>query len=252
MRMKKKGQATMFIIFGIFLLVIVLLIFFLRAQLFSSQTAVSIDDQLVPLEDHIKTCISKVGEPLIQTIGKQGGYLTLIEDTYSEYGATKISYLCYNRKKDQRCYNRMLKKEEIEETLSKAIEQELPTCLNINQFKKGLQLTIGNKQVTTTIGEQTILVTLYLPITLKKNNLIVQKNNFTKTFNYPLGKLYDVSKEIIRAETTTGSFDTQEYMTLHKGEIHIQKKQPYPDKLYILKTRQNDYTFQFMIQGEPA
>ncbi len=41
-------------------------------------------------------------------------------------------------------------------------------------------------------------------------------------------------------------------MATHKGEVHIRKKQPYPDKLYILKTRNKDYTFQFMIQGEPV
>mgnify|MGYP001234524832 CR=1 FL=1 len=242
----------MFVIFGIFLVVLVLLIFFLRAQIFGIQTTVSIDDQLAPLEDHITTCLTKIGKPLIQEIGKQGGYLVLTEDSYATYKETKISYLCYNRKEDQRCNNRMLMKKEIEETLSKTIEQKLPTCLDIKQFKKGLQLTIGNQQVVTTLGDQAILVTLYLPITLKKNKVILQKNNFTQTINHPLGKLYDVSKDIITAESTTGEFDILTYMATHKGEVHIRKKQPYPDKLYILKTRNKDYTFQFMIQGEPV
>jgi len=36
----------------------------------------------------------------------------------------------------------------------------------------------------------------------------------------------------------------------HRGQFVIDKKRPYPDKLYILKSKDSDYVFQFFVQGE--
>ena len=69
-------------------------------------------------------------------------------------------------------------------------------------------------------------------------------------FDIPLGALYDVSMEIVNTESQIGEFEQLSYMLVHKGQFIIDKKKPYPDKFYILKTKDSDYKFQFFVQGE--
>ncbi len=76
---------------------------------------------------------------------------------------------------------------------------------------------------------------------------------FFTALSYPLGNLYDVAvNNIIDTEAEFGNFEQLLYMITHKGKIIIELKKPYPDKLYLLRTNDNPFKFQFFIQGEPG
>tara|TARA_Y100000034_G_C6908165_1_gene422116 strand:+ start:4796 stop:5554 length:759 start_codon:yes stop_codon:yes gene_type:complete len=251
--MQKRGQTTTFVILGIIIVIVALLLLYLRGNLFFGPvTPDTLGDRLLPISDHIKGCIKEVGDEPIRRIGLQGGHLALAEDTFKLYGGTGISYLCYNRKDDARCYTRMLTRGDMEEELSKALATEMNKCLNVNKFKKGFDLTIGQMSLATDIGNDNVAVLVTLPLTLKKGDVVIKEDSFSQTFNYPLGRLYKVSQDITDIESETGEFEQLTYMLAHKGQYIIDKKKPYPDKLYILQTKDSDYKFQFFVQGEPT
>lgn len=251
--MAKRGQTTAFVIVGIVILAVVILLFYLRGQFFFGPvTTTTLQDRLVPLENHIKECLQKVSDEPIKRIGLQGGYLSLGSGTFSSYQGQSISYLCFSQGGRATCSNRMLTTMSMEQQLSDTISKGLATCLNLGRFKRGFDMQVGQQQVTTAIGPSAVIVTLAMPLTIRKDDVLVRRDSFSQTFSYPLGRLYDVSQDIVDYESQFGEFEQLSYMLTHKGEFIIDKKKPYPDKVYILKTKDSPYIFQFMIQGEPT
>lgn len=253
MHLNKRGQATPFVVAGIVIFAIVVLLFYLRGSLFlGTVTAETLQDKLANIEDHVKTCVHQVGDDPIKKIGLQGGHLALAEDTFRLFNDIGVSYLCYNRNNDPRCYNRMLTVDAMEQELSQAIQQGLKTCLNVKKFTRGLDAQIGSFTVATNIGQDTVVVQVQMPVVLRKGELRAAQDTFAASFSYPLGRLYGVSQDIVTIETTAGEFEQLSYMLSHQGQYIIEKKKPYPDKLYILTTKDSPYIFQFFVQGEPS
>lgn len=249
--MHKKAQVTMFIVAGIVVVAAVLLLLYLRGQIFVVVTPENLPDQLIPIRDHIKNCLQEVAPDYIERIGLQGGYLSTPEGTYRLNKGVTISYLCYNVGRSPLCYNRMLTRAHMETELSKAIAEGLQTCLNLKRFERGFDMSIGSLAVATEIGQDTVSVTANLPITLTKETATVSEDEFTEVFDYPLGRLYDVSQDIVDIESVYGEFDQLNYMLSKRGQYIVEKQRPYPDKLYILQHKDSSYIFQFHVQGEP-
>ncbi|MDP3917036.1 MAG: hypothetical protein Q8Q42_01995 [Nanoarchaeota archaeon] len=250
----RKAQATTFVVLGLVILAAVILMIYLRGQfIFGPVTVEKLEEQgIVPIKDHIDTCVNDVAPDYFERIGLQGGYLSTPTDTFRNYDGVPISYLCYNIEGKFTCYSRYLTKENMESQLEEAIKNGLSSCLNLQKFGKGAQVSIGALDVDVDIGDFVSLVTVNLPVSISKGDVVVEEDKFESEINVPLGELYGVSRDIIEVETLAGDFDQLAYMLLHKGQHIIDKKKPYPDKLYILKTKDSDYIFQFFVQDEPS
>lgn len=255
--MEKRGQITAFVILGVVIVAVVLLLLYTQTNLFLFQPSTDdLNDVMSDIRKDMISCIGKVSDDPIKRIALQGGYLSTPGDTYRFYDDTTISYLCYNMENDARCRNRMLRKAGMEEQLNGAIDFALSTCVDIQKFKKFGNfeiITPSSWQLDTTINEESVLVTVDYPITLKseKSELSLSTQKFTKIFNYPLGALYKISQDIIDFETTYGEFDQLSYMLSNHGEHRIEKLRPYPDKIYKINQQDSLYTFQFAVEGEP-
>ncbi|HLD02855.1 MAG TPA: hypothetical protein VJC07_04105 [Candidatus Nanoarchaeia archaeon] len=253
MKMDKRGQLTAFIILGILVLAVIILVFYMRGQFFFGPvTSSNLANRIVPIREHITGCVQEVSPEPIERIGMQGGHLKTGDDTYRNREGIPISYLCYNIEGQPQCYNRMLLISEMEKELNDAIKKGLATCVNVNQYKKGFDMQTGSMEVETDIGDENIVVTVKYPITLIKGDAKITEDMFSVNFNYPLGRLYDVSQDIIDMHTEFGGFDQLSYMLDHRGQYLIEVKKPYPDTQYILQAKDKPYLFQFFIQGEPA
>jgi len=250
--MKKRGQVTLFIILGILIVAAVVLVLYLRGQLFFGPvTPDNLNTKMIPIKEHIIKCLQEVSPQYIEQIGLQGGYLATPTDTYRMWDNETVSYLCYNIKKHPICYNRMLTKAHMEQELENSLELGLAQCIDISKFEgKGYDIVYGKRKSTVEIGNDKVIVTVKMPITIKKDDVSITEDEFTANFNYPLGRLYNVAQDIVDVETQYGEFDQLTYMLMKKGQYIINKQRPYPDKLYILKTKDNPYIFQFFIEGE--
>ncbi len=251
----KRGQATTYIILGLVIIAVIVLLSYARSQYLFGPVSIDKLNQvgLEPIRDHIEECVEDVAPEYFERIGIQGGYLSTPVDTFRNVEGASVSYLCYNMEDVPVCYNRYLTLSDMELQLSQAIEEGLLSCINLNRgFARGASLDVGTTDVEVDIGDYQSIVSIIMPIKIQKGDLSVEENDFSTTLEVPLGALYGVSRDIIELETTVGDFDQLPYMLLHNGQYVIDKKRPYPDKLYISKIKDDDYIFQFLVQGEPA
>jgi hypothetical protein len=250
----RRGQATTFIVLGLVVVAVVVLLGYARSQFLFGPVSIDKLNQvgLEPISDHIEECVDDIAPEYFERIGLQGGYLSTPEDTFRNVGGVSVSYLCYNMEDVPVCYNRYLTLSDMEIELSSAIKGGLSSCINLKGFAKGATLTVGSLDVAVDIGEYNSIINVQMPVKIQKGNLAVEESDFSTTLEVPLGALYSVSRDVIELETTIGEFDQLAYMLLHKGQYVIDKKRPYPDKLYISKIKDDNYIFQFFIQGESS
>lgn len=250
----KRGQATVYIVLGLVIVAVIILLGYARSQFLFGPTSIDKLNQvgLEPIRDHIEECVDQVAPDYFERIGIQGGYLSTPIDTFRKVGGEAVSYLCYNMEGVPTCYNRYLTLGGMETQLADAIKDGLSSCINLKGFARGATLTIGALNVEVDIGDYQSIVNVKMPIKIQKGELSVEEGDFSTTLEVPLGALYGVSHDIIEVETSFGEFDQLAYMLIHKGQFTIDKKRPYPDKLYVLKTKDDDYVFQFFVQGEPS
>ncbi|HLD15734.1 MAG TPA: hypothetical protein VJB94_04115 [Candidatus Nanoarchaeia archaeon] len=251
--MHKKGQITAFVIVGIVVAAAIILVLYLRGQFFLGPvTPENLQTRFEPIREHVEGCLAKIGSPLIEKIGIQGGYLSSHESTYRMKNSVPISYLCYDVPDQDICSNRMLTLNSMEDELAKAINTGLMNCLNLKQFEKGFDIRVlPNYNTEVSIGEDNVLLTLNMATILSKGGTDAREDKFQTSLKYPLGRLYNVAQDIINVEAQYGDFEQLNYMLAKKGQYVINKDKPYPDKLYVLQTKDSKYIFQFFIEGEP-
>jgi len=249
--MEKKGQATLFIILGIVLVVLVVLYFIGVKQniippLLGGGDAAS---QMADVKDHVGECLQDVGNGYVTQIAVQGGYLGPAEGTYRMYNDTQVSYLCWNQEGVNTCTNRLLTLSHMEEELTTAIENTLATCVNVYEVSEDAEVA-REWELTVAIERAFVDLTLYYPVTINDGDTVVSEDEFSESLGVPLGELYEVSQDIVDDHAVFGDFEQLLYMLSKLSRYTIYKYRPYPDTLYQVKLREGTYVFQFAIEGE--
>lgn len=258
--MEKRGQITVFVILGIVVVALVVLLFAFRKDIIpTSATPENLNSIMNDMNDHIEDCLKSSADGPLKRIALQGGYLSVPSGSYRLWNDYTVSYLCYNLPDTESCSNRMLVSSHMEEEISRAVEEELAKCIDLDAFSGGLfktySLTANQQmQVSTSIARDAVLFELEFPITLKSKSTdtVVSRDKFSASVDVPLGELFEVMQDIVDAETSIGRFDTLTYMLSKMSRYTIILNKPYPDKIYQLKLRENDYMFQFAVEGEPS
>ncbi len=247
--MHKKGQISWFIILGIIIVAIMALVLYARQLGIGVEPKRFLETQASAIREEVESCLELLGKQSINAIGKTGGILNPTKVRL--YNGYKVNYLCYNVANDERCSNRIAKLSDIEKELEGNIDSKLSTCVNLAQFSGDYELKTSRLSLKASIGLDDVSIDLDYPITLETRDIIVEMRDFSKSLNYPLGRLYSTAQTIVSDEARLGDFNKDSYMLLHKDVI-IEKHRPYPDKVYVLKTRTSDYIFQFAVEGEPS
>ncbi|MBL7147894.1 MAG: hypothetical protein ISS82_03650 [Nanoarchaeota archaeon] len=252
----KKSQVTMFIILGIVILAVIFSVFYFlgdRILKQSEKDVVFTESSLEPLKDYVEDCIKKYGDEGLDLVGKQGGdiepefYLTytFLNEDYS----SKINYLCYTESFEPCANRRPLLARHVENELKNYIMNGLNTCVDLELIRnEGYKIEEGERELDVSIGTYNVIVNLDYPITITKGDTTIKEERFVKTFNVPLGKLIDVTKDIVDFEIINGEFYNIPYM-LENPRVEIEKHRPGDSKVYRVNIFQDDYFFQFAIQN---
>src|SRR3989338_6640524 len=104
--MRKRGQATVFAIIGIVILIIVALFFFLRNEFgfFVAPTSF-LSDKAKPIEDNLKGCINQAV-------------------------SNNLKYFCTNIPNDEKCLNVMPSLDEMIAALNSKIQDDVNDCVD--------------------------------------------------------------------------------------------------------------------------
>lgn len=251
----------MFVILGIIVVALIVLLIAFRKEVIPKAASVeNLDATMNNINNHVKDCLAEASDEPIKRIGLQGGYLSTPEGSYRRWNDYPVSYLCYNQAGKEACTNRFLTKEKMQEQLSEAIKEALGRCLDIQGAAKlGIIKTFtlqegSTMDVNVEILPEQVNLELQHDVQLKsKDGQLTKKQGvFDTTIRSPLGELYEVSQDILDAETTLGRFDQLTYMLAKMSRYTIYLNKPYPDKIYQIKLREKDYIFQFAVEGEPS
>ena len=251
MVMNKRGQMTIFIILGIVLVTAVVLYFVLTKAniippLLTPSDAAS---ELRDVDEHITGCLEEVGMDYVTILGLQGGYLSTGPDTFRMFNDSQVSYLCWNQEGIPTCRNRLLTVNHMEEELTQSINQALQTCINVYEYSDDVE-AVAAWDLDVAINRNSVTLDFYYPVEITRKEDVASEDEFSETLNVPLGELYEVSQDIVNEHATIGDFDQLLYMLSKLSKYTIYKHKPYPDTVYQLKMREQDYVFQFAVQGE--
>src|SRR3989344_7822657 len=208
--MNKRGQVTVFIIFGIFFGLFVFLVFYFLGDriIKQSETNVVFDDSGVePLKNYVEDCIDEKGNEAIDLILMQGGKIN--PSLYSLYEGNNVNYLCYAEGFTP-CQNRAPFVDELfESEIKNYLIGELPSCINLNEIRnEGYSVQEGELNVNVDVKEYTLSVDVYYPVTISKGRTTITESRFNRVFDAPLGKFADVAEEVVENEVLFGtSFD---------------------------------------------
>ncbi len=247
--MQKRAQITTFVIIAIVILAVIGLFLYARNIGLGISPERFIASKKSQIEARIDECAREQAAKVIEIIGKQGGTLTPLKAI--NFNSNRLSYLCYNIPGAEECVNRVLTLGNIEAEISRYLENNLRNCIRIDDFRSNsYSLQPGSLDVSSTIGQNNVLVVVDYPITLSKDSARLTLFRYSSSLKIPLGRLSLTAIDNIESEVQAGDFDPLSYMIVH-NLIRIEKHRPFPDKVYILNIRGNSYRFQFAIEGEP-
>ena len=204
--MRKRGQLSIFIVFGLILL-FGLLFFLFQDRLIKSEVVETsiLPQEILPVKDFIESCVAQVGEESVIRLGEQGGYLYypsfIANDplaSISPNGFTSVPYWYLFGQ------NRVPELLDMEEDLSKYMNDRLPVCLrNFEDFKNQFKVT-ELSPISTLVSIANEEVDYDIEYTLKIEKLRAEDEYFLKTFKVGiparLKRVYEFARLILEAE----------------------------------------------------
>ncbi|MEM4181601.1 MAG: hypothetical protein QXX68_00355 [Candidatus Pacearchaeota archaeon] len=197
--LNKKSQVTLFIIFGLLILVSILAFFFLfPSPKFESTKKSSIEPYL-----EVKPCISKSLENVLPEFLEKGMYFN--PPSYLVYKGKNVSYHCYTSQKRTICTrNDAQSKRRIEEELENKIRNDVEKCFQeMKEKNKGFNIEMKETDFSVEIQPKRIYLKVRKPIEISKSDegkLFFE--NFDVYVNSNIWDYIQISNEIINQEVT--------------------------------------------------
>ena len=194
MLMQKRGQVTIFIIFGILILVTVFSFIYLNNYLKTKQLEQDTADKLgldlktQSVKNLVENCIEEVGTKSIIQLGFHGGKKDLTGPFFDEkvFDANYLYYLGEDKTSSVK---------EIEDDLSIMMEEHLNDCVgNFNIFKlvefkeeminhdlvsESFKIEQGNISASSKINDATVFFTINWPLKLKYKTMEKEISDFS-------------------------------------------------------------------------
>ena len=258
MRMKKRGQITVFIILGIILLFSSALVLYIKKQVEITPTEIKAAVEQVPLEikpvqDFVTSCVEQTGEQAVRKLGSQGGYtdvsklkVNLAEPTESDavsFGGMVVPYWYY-LKTPNKCpdgcgmaFNipvlRGTSPNSFESQISNYVDANLKDCLEgFAKFKQeGFDVAeVSDVKTTTTIGDNNVYVGVSYTIDVTKDTVKQRMTQYAASLPVNLNRIYSLANEIIQLEQNYSYFEraTMDMVTAYSG-LDINKMPPFSE-----------------------
>lgn len=183
----RKSQVTLFIILGIFIIIIVGLFFVLR----DSITFRGIPSEFEPVYNNFLDCVEKVGIDGIYFIGLSGGYYEVLGNSFF-FQNEQISY--YYLDSD----DTIPSLEIIQEELGFYVSSELDKCFDISEFsRQGFDIN-ENYGFDVEVKENLVKINLAGSLGIRKGEDSVLIDDVGVEIESDIKNVYDSSIDIVR------------------------------------------------------
>ena len=125
------------------------------------------------------------------------------------------------------------------------LELKLPSCIDLDAIRnEGYSVQEVQMNADVDVLEYSVVVNLNYPVTISKGDSSIEEDKFTRTFDAPLGRIAEISKEIVDSEIAYGEFFNQIYEVRHP-DVTAKSYGPVNVEVYTVSLRNYDYEFQF-------
>jgi hypothetical protein len=235
--LKKRGQATIFMVIAIIILLLGAFFFFSQDALF--EKAEIVDPEIVPIKNFVDACVNSITTKGLKILGLNGGYITFPEQiendprTYLQLGPisnVKNPYWSHDG------IERIPSQEFMIKQLEDYTIANLDTCLeDFAAFNNKFDIRKkGDLKVKITLNENDVKVDVDYPLelTTRSNQTTLKLEKFKQTIPIRLKKIYETAKDIMEAENRDLflEFRTIDLITLDKDipttdiEVSCQQK----------------------------
>jgi hypothetical protein len=241
---QKKGQVTLFIILGIFILLFFVLIYFGADTIVEDfYTPVTESAGESATKTFVASCIQEVTNDAIIVAGASGGIIYPDEESKllaTEY--TVITYVMYNNQET-------ISREKIEDDIARYVEENLDVCIDSFEGLIFDSYDIHSKNeidADVSIGKYGIDIELYYPLTITSITETTTIDDFYTGLDSSLGDLFDTA--LLLAE------NHNEILLIDPLEETTYTKTTYPfdatTTIYTLLDEDNLLAFIFAVGNE--
>ncbi|HLC73113.1 MAG TPA: hypothetical protein VJH20_00580 [Candidatus Nanoarchaeia archaeon] len=235
----RKAQVSIFIILGIVIMLLIVILVYFRTSLFKSDfevnaaKSVNVPEQVKPVKQFIDSCILVTAQTGINTLGWQGGFISIPIDNVPRGYFNKFSnslelmpsnivpYWFYETSNGIQ-KTQVPSKETMENELSLFIDANLQECLKElflteDYSKYNIEFKDAPK-TTTKIESNFIEVKVNYPVNIYLNEIGKLIDTHYVKVDAPLGELYQISKEILEKNNNDNFFEkkTIDILALYK------------------------------------
>jgi len=199
----KRGQATIFIILGIVIFVIVIFLVLLSMASQEDETKLDIQqsaiesDVLNSVESFVEDCMEPIGWEAINLSYQYGGYLYR-DVTYLEYRNISYNYLCYSDGGES--LNYFKPKEVLERNIGKYVIDGINKCIDDFDSFPNFNFEKGSVSAEVDIKPEKVYIFLNYPLNISKDDRLSSLSNFSVVYDVKLGEVYNIAKEIVLEE----------------------------------------------------
>jgi ABC-type antimicrobial peptide transport system permease subunit len=240
----KQGQATIFVIFGIVLIVGILAFIYLRGDIdlrkFSERNP----------RQFLQDCVKDSVEESLFTVLANGGEIDMSH--YISYFGEGYNYLCYSGGYFSRCYNIYPMLEySIESEIKSGTNDAFQECfdsLKENLEKEGFSFSSETADYSINLLPGTIKVNLDKEITISREGTSQNFEDFDIEIISDIYGLVKVVGLIVNEETSTCDFDHYNYM-IYDPKYSIEKNNFDDSKIYSVMNRRTREEFRFAVRN---
>lgn len=230
MYFKKRGQATIFIILGLIILLTIGVIYYLKTQTTEAKLGIALQQDAasgdaVVVQQYVSACLNDISKRAVILLGQQGGYINLSRtDLHSQtfeidptdptssdavsLGATDIPYWWYENTQHGCTHCSITTKniptlENMQEQITAYVKENLAACLDhfAPLEKQGYTVTAAaTPAIATAIGDTAVYVQLTYPLTIAKEQSTSTLENWYVELHVPLQGIYNAANQIVSME----------------------------------------------------
>jgi hypothetical protein len=195
--MNAKGQATLFIILGVMVVLIGGIYMLLQPPIEETEIKKGFDD--LSIDNLVKACISSELENALFLIGYQGGYVNLLENLEKiDMLVSETPFWLYNRS------DFSLTDEFVAGEISYYINLAVPKCILDNSVE--LKLDISNVRSETIILNESILINAEVDASVVSGDRTRRTGRYSHVKDVRLGLMLSKAREIV-VDSKDGSMD---------------------------------------------
>ncbi len=195
--MKKRGQITIFLVFGLLIGISFLVISLYFGPYVDKPDETNLGFSSV--KNYVDSCLSKVQEDALLSVGSQGGYYSN-PIFFTLYNFNIIPYYFYEGR------DISPSKSFLEKEIGSFIEDNLPLCLDGFLVFKEFNVQVGKLEVSSKILSNKVTSKITLPLQISKGKSLTNLDSFMVQTKSNLLELFNIAKSLSKEQEQFPSY----------------------------------------------